>query len=118
MKIHELIWPDDRVDHIARHGVEAEEVEEATPPCESRYTPVMRAIKLQTQVEKDHTLHLRLPEDVKEGPAEVIVLVPEAAEPRHTLADFLAHLSDRPRTTRNKEEIDQYLQEERASWES
>jgi hypothetical protein len=77
----------------------------------------MRAIKLQTHVEKDHMLHLHLPEDVKEGPAEVIVLVPEAAEPKHTLADFLTHLSERPRTTRNKEEIDQYLQEERASWE-
>jgi hypothetical protein len=79
----------------------------------------MRAIKLQTQVEKNHMLHLQLPEDVKEGPAEVIVLVPEATkQPRHTLADFLAHLSERPRTTRSKEEIDQYLQEERASWDS
>ena len=29
MKIRELIWPDTRVDHIARHGVTPEEVEEA-----------------------------------------------------------------------------------------
>jgi hypothetical protein len=78
----------------------------------------MRAIKLQTQVEIDHTVHLLLPEDVKEGPAEVIVLVQEATQPpRHTLADFLAHLSERPRTSRSKVEIDQYLREERASWE-
>ena len=64
-----------------------------------------------------HSLYL--PEDVKEGPEEMIVLVPEIAEqPRHTLADFLVHLSERPRTTSSKEEIDQYLQEERASWES
>lgn len=28
MKIHELVWPDDRVDHIGRHGVRPEEVEE------------------------------------------------------------------------------------------
>lgn len=28
MKIHGLIWPDDRVEHIARHGVEPEEVED------------------------------------------------------------------------------------------
>jgi uncharacterized DUF497 family protein len=28
MKIHELIWPQDRIDHIARHGVTPEEVEE------------------------------------------------------------------------------------------
>jgi hypothetical protein len=28
MRIHELIWPEDRIDHIARHGVSPEEVEE------------------------------------------------------------------------------------------
>lgn len=28
MKIHEFLWPEDRVEHIARHGVEPEEVEE------------------------------------------------------------------------------------------
>jgi uncharacterized DUF497 family protein len=29
MKIHDLIWPQDRIDHIALHGIEPEEVEEA-----------------------------------------------------------------------------------------
>ena len=28
MRVHELIWPQDRIDHIARHGVTPEEVEE------------------------------------------------------------------------------------------
>ncbi len=28
MRIRELIWSDDRVDHIARHGVKPEEVEQ------------------------------------------------------------------------------------------
>ncbi len=28
MKIYELIWPEDQVDHIALHGIEPEEVEE------------------------------------------------------------------------------------------
>ncbi|MBK5292228.1 MAG: BrnT family toxin [Acidobacteriia bacterium] len=28
MQIHELIWPEDRVEHIGRHGVQPEEVEE------------------------------------------------------------------------------------------
>ena len=28
VKINELIWPQDRIDHIARHGVTPEEVEE------------------------------------------------------------------------------------------
>jgi uncharacterized protein len=28
MRIHQFVWPEDRIDHIARHGVEPEEVEE------------------------------------------------------------------------------------------
>jgi hypothetical protein len=28
VQIHEFIWPADRVDHITRHGVQPEEVEE------------------------------------------------------------------------------------------
>jgi uncharacterized DUF497 family protein len=28
MKVHEFVWPDDRVEHIARHGVTSAEVEE------------------------------------------------------------------------------------------
>jgi uncharacterized DUF497 family protein len=28
VKIHELIWPEDRVDHIAEHSIEPEEVED------------------------------------------------------------------------------------------
>lgn len=40
----------------------------------------MRVIKLHGHIEKDHTLSIRLPEDAAEGPAEVIVLVPEDRE--------------------------------------
>ena len=78
----------------------------------------MRAIKLQARVEKDHTLSLKLPEDVREGPAEVIVLVPDkAAKPSHSLSDFLTRLPRRSRQLRSKEEIDRYLEQERQSWE-
>ena len=28
MQIHELIWPEDRIEHIARHGVAPDEVDE------------------------------------------------------------------------------------------
>jgi hypothetical protein len=28
MRIRKLVWPEDRIDHIARHGVAPEEVEE------------------------------------------------------------------------------------------
>jgi len=79
----------------------------------------MRAIKIQTQVEKDHSLSIKLPEDVAEGPAEVIVLVPEAAERAgHSLTDFLRTLSQHPRSVRSKEEIDRDLDRERETWDS
>ena len=78
----------------------------------------MRAIKLQAHIERDHTVSLRLPEDVGEGPAEIIVLVPEpAAKPAHSLSDFLARLPHRSRRPRSKVEIDRYLEQERQSWD-
>lgn len=79
----------------------------------------MRAIKLHTHVEKDHTLRIRLPEDVEEGPAEVIVLIPDISAHRsHSLADVLSTLSQQPRRVRTKEEIDRDLEGERESWDS
>jgi hypothetical protein len=62
----------------------------------------VRAIQLQSRVEKDHTLRLRLPEDILEGPAEVIVLVPEqpdrSGRPRADELDRIAlHCSRLPR---------------------
>jgi hypothetical protein len=79
----------------------------------------MRAIKLQARVEKDHTVSLRLPEDVGEGPAEVIVLVPDLkAKSAHSLGDFLARLPLLTRQRRSREEIDRYLEQERQAWES
>lgn len=78
----------------------------------------MRAIKLNTHVASDRTLRLQLPDDVDEGPAEVIVLVPDATGRRsHTLQDFLVGLASRPRQLRTKEEIDRYLEQERESWD-
>lgn len=78
----------------------------------------MRAIKLQTHVTKDRTLRLTLPDDVQEGPAEVIVLVSEPMDREgHTLHDFLSRLSTRPREVSSKEELDRYLEHERESWD-
>jgi uncharacterized DUF497 family protein len=28
MQVHEFVWPDDRVDHIAQHGITPDEVED------------------------------------------------------------------------------------------
>lgn len=78
----------------------------------------MRAIKLQAQVPQDRTLSIKLPDDVDEGLAEIIVLVPEARHPRRlSVEEFLAELSERPHPTRSKEEIDADLLEMRQSWD-
>jgi hypothetical protein len=79
---------------------------------------LVRAIKLKTTVARDHTLRLQLPDDVREGPAEVIVLVPEGTDrPSRTLKDFLAELAAQPRNIRTIEEIDRDLEQERRSWD-
>lgn len=82
----------------------------------------MRALKLTAEVTKDHRLRLELPESMGEGTVEVIVLVPEAEDPaghpsEGTLDDFLASQEVDPRYVRSKQEIDDYLEAERASWE-
>ena len=79
----------------------------------------MRTLKLMGHVSKDHTLQLELPVDVDEGPAEVIVLLPEKSlmAQHDTITSFLKSLSNLRIPTRSKEEIDRYLQEERNSWE-
>ncbi len=79
----------------------------------------MRAIKLRSHVDETRTLHLKLPDDVQQGPAEVIVLVPDAKaeKPAPTLSAFLAELGKTRRHIRSKDEIDRALEEERASWD-
>jgi hypothetical protein len=74
----------------------------------------MRAIKLNSRVEKDRTLSVQLPDDVAEGPAEVIVLVPEAGEPSrrplvHELNEIALHCAGLPvRDARTPDEILDY----------
>jgi hypothetical protein len=88
----------------------------------------MRAVRLPAQVTKEHTLLLQLPEDIREGPAEVIVLVPENGERLHgqdpmetaaggSLAEFLDDTRNDLRFVRSKLDLDDYLRAERESWE-
>ena len=81
----------------------------------------MKAIKLRGTVQSDHSLHLQLPEDIKAGPAEVIVLVENESvqlrSEREGLAQFFADRPIDPRHTRTKEDIDSSLQKERNSWD-
>lgn len=79
----------------------------------------MNAIKLQVVVPESRELKITLPPEVPPGAAEVIVLVPEQ-EPRGSNVEAILHLVDEWRAKhpgrRSKEEIDRYLEEERASW--
>lgn len=82
----------------------------------------MKAYELTARVGSGHRLEVELPPDAPEGEVKVIVLFPEPcpdeeAEQRRYLEDFFRKLdaTDRPRLT--KEEIDRYLEEERAGWE-
>ncbi len=78
----------------------------------------MRAIKVAGQVGVGGILNVSLPPDVPEGPAEVIVLIPDG-EPQAgngTLEAFLRDLGRGDRHVRSKEDIDRSLAAERSAW--
>ena len=81
----------------------------------------MRAVKLKAEVTRDRTLHLELPAEVTEGPAEVIILLDDSSEMASqqpesgTLAEFLADSRPDPRFLRSKEQIDSQVATERDS---
>ncbi len=66
----------------------------------------MKAIKLQTRVSEDRTLRLRLPDDVAEGPADVVVLI---AGPGRALPEFLAEGTTLTRHLWSRAEIEHCL---------
>jgi len=82
----------------------------------------MHAVKLKTRIGPDHRIELRVPNELPEGEAEVILLVPDRspqkeAEQRRYLEEFFLSVDASERPRRSKEEIDRYLAEERASWD-
>lgn len=79
----------------------------------------MQAVKLKTYITKDRRLELDLPDDIPEGAAEIILLVQDAPSPaeEESLRDFFQKLDASPRARMSREEIDQYIEEARNSWE-
>lgn len=79
----------------------------------------MRALKYQVQIGKNRKLVLQMPKAMVEGPAEVIVLVPEERAPTQPamLAEYLQELAAKPRHTRSKQQIDRDVERERRSWD-
>lgn len=81
----------------------------------------MKAVKLAAEV-VDHRLDLQLPEDIDEGPVEIIVLVPDGGRASRrakgwTVDEFLSRPRVDSRYIQSKEQIDDYLRQERGSWE-
>jgi hypothetical protein len=83
----------------------------------------MKAIELETEITEDHTIHLKLPNQVRPGRARIIVLYETDDDARRefeyrsgNLDDFLASL---PRNTpgRDRNEIATQIEAERASWD-
>lgn len=82
----------------------------------------MKALKLAAEV-VDHRLDLQLPEDIDEGPVEIIVLVPQGGRDASrqaggwTLDEFLSRPRVDSRYIQSKEQIDELVRRERESWE-
>ena len=80
----------------------------------------MNAIKLEVIVPENRQLTITLPSEILPGKAEVIILTESSsAAPRGSWERMRAFLTQTPpaQPGRTKEEIDQFVAEERASWE-
>jgi hypothetical protein len=78
------------------------------------------ALRLQTTVLPGHRLEVSAPELPEGARVEVIVLLPESPKPQFGSAlDFLRSLppSPSPRAFKTWEEYEQFLREEKDSWE-
>lgn len=79
----------------------------------------MNAVRLDVIVPEDRRLTISLPESVPPGKAEVIVLVDDsrqAADSARALLDLADEWRRAHPERRTREEIDSYLEGERASW--
>jgi hypothetical protein len=96
----------------------------------------MHALKFNATIDSRRRLELELPPDTPEGTAEVIVLlngeaivaqthgretkgIPQTtgSHSDESLTELFAAIDAMPRRRLTKEEIDQYIEQERASWE-
>jgi len=81
----------------------------------------MQALKYQVTIGRDRRVSVDVPASVGEGPAEVIVLVPEPKqEHRPEAVEDFGQMLDRLRKVapvRSREEILRFFEQERASWE-
>ncbi len=74
--------------------------------------------RMETTILPGHRLEMSAPELPEGAKVEVIVVLPEQPVPaRRSMLEFLATLPPGPLLFKTPEEANQYLREERDSWE-
>jgi len=80
----------------------------------------MHTLKLTAKITHDRHLQIVLPDDIPEGEVDVVVLIKDSqAQPaaqENYLNTFFNDLENSDIPRRSKEEIDHFLEEERADW--
>lgn len=81
----------------------------------------MQAYQFEHSVPMSHTFTVTLPPDAPTGPAQVIVLFPQAhntpSQPKFAnIAEYLAWHDTQPASGRSPEDVDKQIGEEREGW--
>lgn len=81
----------------------------------------MRAYyEIETDIPANHQLQIRLPDDIPAGRAKIAVIY-ELSErqpaAKNVMAEFLFSLPDNGTPGLSREQIQAYIEEERASWD-
>lgn len=79
----------------------------------------MHAIELPADIDQNHQIHLQLPKTVKAGKAKVIVMYEDVTPPLqpNSLVEFLNELPAPANNGLSRDEVQQYIQQERQSWD-
>lgn len=81
-----------------------------------RKVPKMSAVRLHVVVPEDRQLTVRLPQQVKPGDAEMIILTPAGKGGAAALLDLVDAWRAANPARRSREDIDGDLAEDRTSW--
>ena len=84
----------------------------------------MQAYQFEYSVPSSHTFTVTLPPDAPIGPAQVLVLFPQAHNPPghpkppelSNITQYLAWHDTQPATGRTPEDVDRQIREEREGW--
>jgi hypothetical protein len=80
----------------------------------------MHTLKLTAQIPHDRHLEIVVPDNIPEGEVDVVILIKNSQEQlmaqENYLNDFFNHLENSDIPRRSKEEIDRFLEQERADW--